>query len=55
MEIHLKIINEAGMTKAKMRRIEIVRAKTNGIVIIQGINITTLPRMGRDCQTVVIF
>ena len=42
------------MTKTKVRRIEKVRAKTNGIIIVQQINIKTLLRMGRDCQMMVI-
>ena len=53
MDIHLQIRN-VGMTKIKARRIEKARAKRNGIIIIQRINIKTLFRMGRDCQMMVI-
>ena len=42
------------MTKTKVRRIEKVRAKMNGIIIVQRINIKTLLRIGRDCQMMVI-
>ena len=42
------------MTKTKARRIKQVRAKTNGIIIVQRINIKTLLRMGRDCQMMAI-
>ena len=42
------------MTKTKVRRIEKVRAKINGIVIVQPIDIKTLLRMGRDCEMMVI-
>ena len=42
------------MTKTKVRRIEKVRAKRNGIIIVQGISIKTLLRMGRDCQMMII-
>ena len=54
MDLHLKIRNKVGMTKSKARRIEKVRAKRNGIIIVQQINIKTLLRMGRDCQMMVI-
>ena len=42
------------MANAKVRRIEKVTAKRNGIIIVKGINIKTLFRMGRDCQMMVI-
>ena len=42
------------MTKAKVRRIEKIKAKRNRIIIIEGINIKTLLGMGRDCQMSVI-
>ena len=54
MEYHLMKRNKPGMTKTKVRRIEKVRAKMNGIIIVQRINIKTLLRMGRDCQMMVI-
>ena len=41
--------DKAGMTKSKVRRIEKARAKRNGIIIIQRIDIKTLLKMGRDC------
>ena len=57
MEIHLKIRSEAGMTKSKMRKMKKKRTKRIGIIIVQRINIKTLPRVGRvgrDCQKMVI-
>ena len=53
METHLYNRNKPGMTKTKVRRIGKVRAKRNGIIIIEGISIKTLLRMGRDCQMMV--
>ena len=44
-----------GMTKAKVRTIEKMRARRNGIIIVKGINIKTLLKMGRGCQMKVIF
>ena len=54
MESHLKKRKKLRMEKTKMRRIERARAKVNGIVIVQPINIKTLIRTGRDCQMMVI-
>ena len=54
MDTHLKNRNKAGMTKSKVRKIEKVIAKRNGIIIVQRINIKTLLRMERDCQMTVI-
>ena len=54
MEAHLLNRNKPGITKTKVGRIEKVRAKRNGIIIVQRINIKTLLRMGRDCQMMVI-
>ena len=54
MEIHLPHRIKAGMIKTKARRIAKVRAKMNGIIIDQRINIKTLLRIGRDCQIMVI-
>ena len=54
MEDHLTTRNKPGMTKTKVRRIEKVRAKRNGIITVQRINIDTLLGIGRDCQMVVI-
>ena len=51
---HLTNRNKPGMTKTKVRRIEKMRAKMNGIIIIQRITITALLRMGRDCQMMMI-
>ena len=50
MEIHLQIKNTAGPRINEVRRIGKVRAKINGIIIVQRMNIKTLPRMGRDFQ-----
>ena len=42
------------MTNTKVRRIEKVRAKRNGIIIVEQINIKIFVRMERDCQMMVI-
>ena len=42
----------AGMAKTKVRRVEKVRDKMNGIIIVPRINIKTLLRIGRDCKRV---
>ena len=54
MEIHLMDRNKPGMTNTKVRRIEKVRAKRNGIIIVQQIDIKTFHRMEKDCQMIVI-
>ena len=54
MEVHLTNRNKPGMTKTKARRMEKVRIKMNGIIIVQPINIKTLLRMGKDCHMRVI-
>jgi len=54
MESHLNDKNKPGMTKTNVRRIENVRAKRNGIIIVQRINTKTLLGMGRDWQMMVI-
>ena len=51
---HLTNRNKPGMTKIKVRKIEKLRAKINGIVIIQRITVKTLLRMGRDCQMMTV-
>ena len=53
MTIHLKDKSKLRMTKTMERKIEKVRAKMNGITIIQQINIKILLRMGRGRQMVV--
>ena len=50
METHLTNRNKPGMTKTEVRRIVRTRAKRNGIIIDQLINIKNLIRMGMDCQ-----
>ena len=50
----LKSRNKPGMAKTNVRRIGKVRAKRNGIIIAQQINIKTLLKMGRGCQMMVI-
>ena len=52
---HLNNRNKAGMTKTKVRRMEKVSARRNGIIIVKGIDIKTLLKMGRGCQMMVIF
>ena len=51
---HLLNMNKPVMAKTNMRSIEKVRVKRNGIIIVQRINIKTLPKIGRDCQMMVI-
>ena len=53
MEDHLKHMIIPGMAKTKMRGIEKVRAKVNGIIIVPRIDIKTWLRIGRDCKTVI--
>ena len=53
-EIHLKNRNKPVIAKTNMRRMIKVRAKRNGIIIIQQINIQTLLKMGMDCEMIVI-
>ena len=58
METHLPNRKKQGMTKAKVRRIKKVRAKRNGIIIVQQISLETLlkkVKMGRDCQSMVLL
>jgi hypothetical protein len=43
------------MTKTKVRRMEKVSGRRNGVIIVNGINIKTLLKMGRGCQMMVIF
>ena len=54
IEIHLMSMNKPGMSKIEVRKLRKERAKRNGIIIVQRINIETLLRMGRDCQMTVI-
>ena len=54
MEPNLKSRNRPGIAKTNMRRIGKVRAKRNGIIIVQQINIKTLRKMGRDSQMMII-
>ena len=53
MENHLNNRDKLGMTNTKVRRMEKVRAKITGIIIIASINIKSLLRMGKDCQMTV--
>ena len=42
-----------GMAKTKVRRIEKVRTKINGIIIVPRIDIKTRLGIGRDCKMVI--
>ena len=53
IESHLANRNKPGMTKTKVRRIEKMREKRNGIIIVQSINIKNFSRRVRDCQVVI--
>ena len=53
VENHLKNKNIIGIAKTKMGRIEKLRAKMNGIIIVPRINIKTWFRIGRDCKMVI--
>ena len=53
MENHRNDRNIPGMAKTKVIRIEKVRVKMNGIIIVPRIDINTLLRIGRDCKIVI--